>query len=46
VMRLRKYFEADPAVPRHFISVRGVGYRFVRAGEQMAAGAETEPEKS
>ncbi len=32
VMRLRKYFEADPANPRHFLSVRGAGYRFVRAG--------------
>lgn len=33
VMRLRKYFEDDPAKPRYFLSVRGVGYRFVRAGE-------------
>lgn len=33
VMRLRKYFEEDPTKPRHFLSVRGVGYRFVRAGE-------------
>ncbi|HEX7447510.1 MAG TPA: response regulator transcription factor [Pirellulales bacterium] len=33
VMRLRKYFEQDPANPRHFLSVRGVGYRFVRTGE-------------
>lgn len=33
VMRLRKYFELDPASPRHFLSVRGIGYRFVRAGE-------------
>jgi two-component system OmpR family response regulator len=30
VMRLRKLFEIDPARPRHFLSVRGVGYRFVR----------------
>jgi two-component system OmpR family response regulator len=29
VMRLRKYFEVDPAEPRHFLSVRGTGYRFV-----------------
>jgi two-component system OmpR family response regulator len=34
VLRLRKYFEVDPAEPRHFLSVRGAGYRFVRAGEQ------------
>jgi two-component system OmpR family response regulator len=29
VLRLRKYFEADPAAPRHFLSLRGAGYRFV-----------------
>ncbi|MBN8629187.1 MAG: response regulator transcription factor [Planctomycetes bacterium] len=29
VMRLRKTFEPDPAAPRHFLSVRGAGYRFV-----------------
>lgn len=29
VMRLRKNFERDPADPRHFLSVRGAGYRFV-----------------
>jgi two-component system, OmpR family, alkaline phosphatase synthesis response regulator PhoP len=33
VMRLRKYFEVDPAVPRHFVSVRGAGYRFLASGE-------------
>ncbi len=33
VMRLRKYFERDPSKPRHFLSVRGAGYRFVAAGE-------------
>jgi two-component system, OmpR family, alkaline phosphatase synthesis response regulator PhoP len=27
--RLRQHFELDPANPRHFLSVRGVGYRFV-----------------
>ncbi len=32
VLRLRKYFEVDPAEPRHFLSVRGAGYRFVAAG--------------
>ena len=30
VVRLRKHFEADPATPRHFQTVRGRGYRFVR----------------
>lgn len=33
IVRLRKYFEVDPAEPRHFLSVRGAGYRFVRAGD-------------
>ncbi|MFC1708331.1 response regulator transcription factor [Planctomycetota bacterium] len=30
IMRLRKYFEPDPKHPRHILSIRGVGYRFVR----------------
>ncbi len=30
VMRLRKHFEPDPKRPRHILSIRGVGYRFVR----------------
>ena len=30
ILRLRKYFEPVPGQPRHIISVRGVGYRFVR----------------
>lgn len=34
VMRLRKYFEADPAQPRHFVSVRGAGYRFISSGDE------------
>lgn len=29
VMRLRKYIEDDPGNPRHLLSVRGTGYRFV-----------------
>jgi DNA-binding response OmpR family regulator len=29
IVRLRKYIEDDPANPRHLITVRGVGYRFV-----------------
>lgn len=33
IVNLRKYFEEDPADPRHFLSVRGTGYRFVAAGE-------------
>jgi DNA-binding response OmpR family regulator len=30
VVRLRRYVEEDPARPRHILSVRGHGYRFVR----------------
>jgi two-component system alkaline phosphatase synthesis response regulator PhoP len=33
VHRLRKHFEADPRHPRHFHTVRGVGYRFTREPE-------------
>lgn len=33
ILNLRKMFEEDPAHPRHFLSVRGAGYRFVAAGE-------------
>ena len=29
VVRLRRYIEDDPARPRHLLTVRGVGYRFV-----------------
>ncbi|HSS22335.1 MAG TPA: response regulator transcription factor [Pyrinomonadaceae bacterium] len=29
VVRLRKYIEDDPTTPKHLLTVRGVGYRFV-----------------
>ena len=29
IVRLRKYLEDEPARPRHVLTVRGVGYRFV-----------------
>jgi two-component system, OmpR family, alkaline phosphatase synthesis response regulator PhoP len=29
IVRLRKYIEEEPAKPRHLLTVRGVGYRFV-----------------
>ncbi|MGH8208603.1 MAG: response regulator transcription factor [Steroidobacteraceae bacterium] len=33
ILRLRKRFERDPANPRHFLTVWGVGYRFMMEGE-------------
>jgi two-component system, OmpR family, alkaline phosphatase synthesis response regulator PhoP len=36
IVNLRKYFEIDPAQPKHFLSVRGAGYRFVASGEENA----------
>ena len=33
ILRLRKRFERDPAKPRHFLTVWGVGYRFLKEGE-------------
>ncbi|MEZ4316001.1 MAG: tetratricopeptide repeat protein [Myxococcota bacterium] len=35
IRRLRTKVEPDPANPVHIISVRGVGYRFVGAGEDL-----------
>lgn len=29
IVRLRRYIEDDPARPRHLLTVRGIGYRFV-----------------
>jgi DNA-binding response OmpR family regulator len=31
IVRLRRYVEDDPARPRHLVTVRGIGYRFVAA---------------
>lgn len=33
ILRLRKRFERDPAQPKHFLTVWGVGYRFLVEGE-------------
>lgn len=30
VMQLRKILEEDPATPRHFVSIRGAGYKFIK----------------
>ena len=29
IVRLRRYIEEDPSAPRHLLTVRGIGYRFV-----------------
>ncbi len=34
ILRLRKIFEREPQTPRHFITVRGVGYRFDPDGSE------------
>ena len=34
VARLRRYIEAEPAQPRHLLTVRGVGYRFVEEPDE------------
>ena len=34
ILRLRKLFEPDPAEPRHFLTVRDMGYRFVARPEE------------
>jgi two-component system alkaline phosphatase synthesis response regulator PhoP len=36
IVRLRKRFERDPERPRHFHTVRGVGYRYTSNGEESA----------
>ena len=33
IVRLRKYIEDEPSRPRHLLTVRGVGYRFVAEAE-------------
>jgi DNA-binding response OmpR family regulator len=36
IVNLRKYFELDPSQPRHFLSVRGAGYRFLPEAESTS----------
>jgi two-component system OmpR family response regulator len=38
IRRLRKAFEANPARPLHFLTIRDAGYRFVAAGEEASPG--------
>jgi two-component system alkaline phosphatase synthesis response regulator PhoP len=41
VVRLRKYIEKDPSKPRHLLTVRGVGYRFLPAPSETNPAATT-----
>jgi len=34
IVRLRRHIEADPAHPKHLLTVRGVGYRFVASPDE------------
>ena len=36
IVRLRRYIEDDPTRPRHLLTVRGVGYRFIAAPPKTA----------
>jgi DNA-binding response OmpR family regulator len=38
IVRLRKYIEDEPSRPRHLLTVRGVGYKFVSASAVTADG--------
>lgn len=44
VMRLRRMIEDDPSSPRHLLSIRGTGYRFVR--EPVSEEPGTAPDES
>ena len=35
IVRLRRYIEPVPAKPRHLLTVRGVGYKFVAARHEQ-----------
>jgi two-component system OmpR family response regulator len=40
ILRLRKVFEADPANPKHFLTIRDMGYRFVARPNDTAPKSE------
>ena len=35
IVRLRRYLEDNPSKPRHLVTVRGVGYRFLAKPENQ-----------
>jgi two-component system alkaline phosphatase synthesis response regulator PhoP len=43
--RLRKYFEENPEDPRHFLTVRGAGYRFEALNQTLKSKDETAADK-
>jgi two-component system OmpR family response regulator len=43
IRRLRKAFETDPAEPRHFLTIRDAGYRFVAAPDENDEAQRDEP---
>jgi two-component system OmpR family response regulator len=45
VLRLRKIIEANPSEPKHIISVRGTGYRFIAQPDDSLPIAEDNAEK-
>ena len=44
IRRLRKIFEPDPAQPRHFLTIRDAGYRFLPRGKAPKLRSESVPE--
>ena len=46
IRRLRKTFEPDPARPRHFLTIRDAGYRFVAKPEGEADEADEAEEET
>jgi two-component system alkaline phosphatase synthesis response regulator PhoP len=38
IVRLRKYIEDDPTKPKHLLTVRGVGYKFVTSDDDTSTG--------
>lgn len=46
ILRLRKALEPDPANPRHFLTIRDVGYRFLAAPPEALAASDAYPSDS
>ncbi len=46
ILRLRKIFETDPTRPRHFVTVRDMGYRFIRQATEAMPDDDASKEES